>query len=460
MKLENLEYPNDKLDKDFFTAPVNVKELTITLRLLLPSLLQSETIEIDAFSVEALKSLKKLELKNVYFTPIQSGTFNGLENLEVLKIDGSQLRRIEPGVLDGLNETLKEFSLTKAGKVSTEVLFIDGLTGTGAMTKLERVTFRYNLTISIRSSTFVGLSSLKTLDLSSCQIDTIPPDVFDSMESLEELKLEKNLLTTIPDSLFSVILIRNRTQIFLKDNPFRCDCTLMPFKISLIEHSSNFVGKLECNEPFVGQEIVTFKFDDEPCPTTTTELSSTSSLPPARVCKSSDGSGMSAVISIDTPVHRMRLYETGNDEVIVQVDGLKENSILIWFSLGDPSSASSAYLNGSVDTNCLIGSGSTFRIDNLMENSVYTFCLMGPSVETISPLDCISYIKMIDSDRIPWLHINQKSRSIGITFVVCGLTTLVGLAAGLMTTKAKIPMRNRAEHFNRTYRSSRASGKR
>lgn len=463
MELENLKYTDDTLGPDFFTAQVKVKKLTIILFNtinLAYGVNPSEKIEIDAFSVEAFKFLKTLVLTNINFTPLKKGTFNGLENLEVLNVIGTQLPYIEEGILDVLNDTLTEFSLEESVKLyvlkPSGTICIDGLTGSAVgMKKLENVTFRYNLKTSLLKNTFAGISNVKTLDLSNCQISIIVAGAFDSINSIEVLKLEGNSLTTIPEALFSHLLIRNRTQIFLKGNNFDCDCHLMPFKMSLIEHS-NFVGELKCVSPKIydGHRIISSKFDEYCVPPTTV---ATSTLAPTSLCLPSDGSENFNVISIEAPIHRMQILQTDNDAVILlQADGLNENSVLIWLSLDDQMNNSNSIDNA----NCVIGSGSSFRVDNLMKNSVYTFCLMDPMEVTVSPLDCISFMKKSNSNGQPWLNVNEKNRIIGITFLACGLSTLLGLAIGILSYKMKIGRRNRNNHFIRSCNSSRRSSMR
>lgn len=334
MELENLKYTRDTLSPDFFTAQVKVKKLTIIL-LNTVGLSSSERIEIDAFRIEAFKFLKMLVLTNINFTPIKKGIFNGLENLEVLNVIGTKLKDIEEGILDVLNDTLTEFSLEESlnsGLSQSGPILIDGLTGSGvAMEKLENVTFRYNLKTSILKNTFSGIANVKALDLSNCQISIIEAGAFDSMNSIEILKLEDNSLTTIPDVFFSRLLIRNRTQIFLKGNNFDCGCHLMPFKMSLIEHS-NFVGELQCASPQIydGHTIISSKFDEYCIPPTT------STLAPTSLCLPSDGSENFNVVSIKPPVHTMEILQTEHDEVILlRGDGINGNSVLVWFSLDD-----------------------------------------------------------------------------------------------------------------------------
>lgn len=457
LKLENLKYPDDTVKKNFFTAQVKVTQLSLILKNFFgqPS---SEKIEIDAFNVDSLKFLKKLEINDITFTPIEKGIFNGLENLEVLNIKGTKLRRIDIGVLDVLTNTLKEFSLEESPSESTEIS-IEGLTGSGAMEKLENVKFRYNLNTSIARNTLVGLTNVKTLDLSDCKIETIAAGAFDSMSFIEQLKLEDNYLTIIPDGFFDVILIRNRTQIFLKGNRFWCDCNLMPFKMSLIDHS-NFVGELLCYKPdkLNSHPLIGIPFCDSYVPPTTTPVDN--STPPSlseKTCVSSDKTEKSEVVFIETPAQSMQIFETENDGVILRVDQIAKSLVLIWFTSNDQA----ANLIAGDDINCLISSdGTSFQINNLIKNSAYTFCLMDQIAITVSPLDCISFKKKNDSKALPWLYDNSKSHMIGITLVVYVLNILLGLAIGISTKKLKVLKNNRKKSFVRSYSSSVASSMR
>lgn len=458
LKLENIEYPNNVVAADFFTAVVKVNTLTLIL-----NYFKTEKIAIDAFNNDGLKFIKKLVISYAKYEPIKSGTFNGLVNLEVLEIEGWGLGVIETGVLDALNATLKEFSL-KESITSTEIL-IDGLTGAGALNKLEKVTFKYNLKTSITRDSFTGLTNVRTLYLSGCQIETIGWGSFDSLNFLEVLQLKDNKLATIPDGFFSNILIRNRTQIFLEGNRFLCDCALMPFKLTLIEHS-NFVGQLKCVKPekFDGYGIIETKFDDETCvvPTTTTITTPTITTYPSSATPTTSSptlqcqlSEKSETISIAPPANTMEVYQTEGDEVLVRVDNWLENSILIWYAtIVDPID-----FNASGNTNCLITSEPTVHIDNLQTNLAYTLCLMSRTEVTISPLDCVSFVKRsVTTAMKPWIYHNARNRFIGVTFVAYCVTMLLGLAIGGLTNRMRTTKKE--QPFIRRYQSSRCSSMR
>lgn len=132
-------------------------------------------MEVDALMANALKSVKKLVFKNTKLKTFNRGLFNGLESLEILNIQdaASSVQVIEKGVLDVLNETLKEFTLEESVPDDFNRILIGGFTGSEALPKLTNVKHMNNLGSSITSKSFVGLQNVRTLDLSKCQIDTI-----------------------------------------------------------------------------------------------------------------------------------------------------------------------------------------------------------------------------------------------------------------------------------------------
>ncbi|KAJ6636044.1 Slit like 3 protein [Pseudolycoriella hygida] len=449
--LKNLQYSDDgSLTSGFFTANVNAKKLSVNLLycfIVCMSYKKYQTIEVNAFNSVNLKSLEELEISEVNFTPLEKGTFTGLDNLKVLKIKAKQLRFVQIGILDELSDTLEKFTLEGPDDSSDEIR-IHGFTGSGAMEKLEIVKVQYNLATSIDKSTFVGLTKVRSLDLSNCQIQIIADGAFDLMASIELLILKKNKLTVISDGLFNFLLITNKTQIYLEENAFICDCDLMSFKLSLMEHS-NFVGNLLCSEPTILHSYPLIETDFCATASPTSTASASSSL----ICVSADGHDAPEV-SINSAAESMEIFETKQDGVVVQVDQLRKSSILIWFAANDRGAGE--------DIHCLLSpdSESSFRIENLVDNNVYTFCLMDLVTVAVSPLDCFSYIKKADSRKMPWIYSKNKRLVIGIAFVVCLLNILLGLVIKISINKLEPWFRSMKEPSVPSYHSSRASSMR
>lgn len=71
-----------------------------------------DEMEADAFNADAFKSITKLVFTKMNLRWLTKGLFNGLDSLEVLKIkDVSRIQSVYLGILDGVNKTLKEFTL-------------------------------------------------------------------------------------------------------------------------------------------------------------------------------------------------------------------------------------------------------------------------------------------------------------------------------------------------------------
>lgn len=287
-----MDYPDFNVKANWFTAQVKVKELRFGLS-------SVATIEVNAFNSTALKYVTKLVFPNMGLNLISNGIFNGLESLEVLVMDGAYLKVIEKGALDVLNETLTTLTLTESSKYWSEIL-IDGFTGSETLKALEYVKFHYNLRSTITHQSFVGLENVKTLDLSECQIVVIGAGAFDPISSsIRELILTNNLIQTLPGNLFDYML-PSLTTIFLEGNKWHCDCDLMPFKLSLLEHS-NFVGSLHCSTPthLRGYSVIDTDFCDaySPAPTTSSTPAPTTYSTTACTCTCSTSDASTPITS-------------------------------------------------------------------------------------------------------------------------------------------------------------------
>lgn len=431
---------------NWFTAQVKVKELKFYLG-------TAGKFEANAFNSTALKSVKKLIFPSMSLDLINKGIFNGLESLEELVMELAALKTIEDGVLDVVNGTLQKITLIESSKYRSE-LRIDGFTGSEPMKVLEEVKFNYNLKTTITHKSFVGLQNVKILDLSNCQIVTIGAGAFDPISSsIRELNLKDNAITTLPEGLFNFMLPNEVTTILLEGNKWDCECHLMPFKMTLMEHS-NFVGSIKCNTPSSLRDysVINTNFCDSYVPpptqpttqsTTTTTTISTSttdnssptlpSIPEefSQKCYEPGESEPSKIISIKTPSAGLKVNENDYGEVLVEVDTLSENFVLLWFSLLDQENI---YYTASDEIACVIGSKNSVPIHNLKEDTTYTFCLMDSTEKTVSPLDCMSYTKQHTLEQ-PWLLNSNKSFIISMTAVACSISLLIGLAIGAFVLK-------------------------
>lgn len=447
-----MTYYNQIVKANWFTARVKVKELILYMN-------SVSQIEVNAFNSTGLESVTKLIFPNMKLVTMKKGIFNGLNSLEVLVMEGANGQTIiNTGVLDVLNETLKEFTLIES-RTSLSQLNIDGFTGAEPLNALEYVKYKYKLTNSITQTSFVGLLNVKILDLSECQIVTIGAGAFDPISnSINELNLKNNLMKTLPEGIFSNML-QNQviTTIWLDGNRWDCECHLMYLKDCLIKNweYSNFVGTVNCNTPteHSGKGVVDTDFCDTTTTTTTSEPTITEepSIPEEfnQKCYESGESERSKNVSIKLPRASLTVNENEYGGVEVEVDTLSENFVLLWFSSFDQE----RYYTASNETTCVIGATNTIPISNLKEDTAYTFCMMDSTETTVSPLDCMSYCKPLTSEK-PWLFYGKKSLSISVAVFACFISLFIGLALGMFVFRANgIIKTKRNENGNRKINS-------
>ncbi|XP_043547377.1 SLIT and NTRK-like protein 6 isoform X1 [Chiloscyllium plagiosum] len=167
--------------------------------------------DLEAGIFTGLSSLKRLHINGNYLEVLREGTFQGLENLEFLQADNNLIHIIEPG----------------------------------AFSKLHR---------------------LKVLILNDNAISFLPTNIF-RFVPLTHLDLRGNQL----DSLPYVGLLEHIGRIMelqLEDNPWKCDCDLLPLR-SWLENmppQSN-IGNVVCMHPFrLKSKVLTKTSITEICP--------------------------------------------------------------------------------------------------------------------------------------------------------------------------------------------------
>ena len=150
---------------------------------------------IESGDFEGLENLKALELRANQISSIKSGDFDGLENLEMLDLSMNQISSIESGDFDGL-ENLERLYLHGNRISNIQSVDLKGLTNLSYVSLGNQIS-------SIESGDFDGLENLEILDLSVNQISSIESDDFDGLENLESLYLSYNQISSIESDDFS-----------------------------------------------------------------------------------------------------------------------------------------------------------------------------------------------------------------------------------------------------------------
>lgn len=186
--LKSADLQNNPIE---FILPMTFAVLNTTNELILGS----KSVALDLANTNgaflSLDQLKTLNILNVQSPTLHQNLFNGLKEVERLRLKG-YIERLE---MDAFSEMpqLKELILSGCG-IS-----------------------------EISMDAFFGVKDLRIIDLSHNQLSLIPAGVFDEQKQLQEIYLHNNYLKFLPKNFFtdkSLKLVR------LIGNPWICSCEM------------------------------------------------------------------------------------------------------------------------------------------------------------------------------------------------------------------------------------------
>ena len=165
-----------------------------------------------------------------------------LVNLQRLYLSRSRIRGVAAGAFTGL-QGLVELDLAdnELDEVPTATF--------AAVPNLMRLNLAGNPVRSLQHQAFLHLGQLTMLDLSRCWLRRLEPTAFAGLHALEWLRLNDNLLATLPDD--ALPLPQSLHGLPLHGNPWLCDCRLQDLRKWLLASQIQAPQEAEpsCAEP-------------------------------------------------------------------------------------------------------------------------------------------------------------------------------------------------------------------
>lgn len=172
---------------------------------------------------------------------LKNGMFNGLDALQKLTFtNASHLRSVEMGILDTLNQTLKELRIESDKKMLRD-LPIASFTGSKQTLNVEFVKIHYTMK-RLTNKSFISLTKVKYFDLSDCNIQFIEEGTFDPIiDTVGIIQLANNDVKILPAGMFdSKPLNYQYTVVMVGERTYdACLCFNVP---------TNFFMWVKCNE--------------------------------------------------------------------------------------------------------------------------------------------------------------------------------------------------------------------
>lgn len=258
------------IEKDAFSHFASLAELDLSNNCLseIPSFNNATTLQsldlssnhIQSLSSDALKGLKNLQnlvLFNNSIKQIETGVFRFVPVLQTADLSFNKIQRILKETFEGL----QQLSILLLQNNLIENISIEG----HDMPGLRTLNLSSNmLTSKIASGMFPD--NVENLDLSYNNISDITEYAFYSYEYLKRLSLKGNKLTTLAMNDLAVPITQSRrTIVYISDNPFDCDCSLIWLrkKVNEISMDSGFpmvgdIYSVQCKKGYRIQEPVLF----------------------------------------------------------------------------------------------------------------------------------------------------------------------------------------------------------
>lgn len=258
------------IEKGAFSHFASLAELDLSNNCLseIPSFNNATTLQsldlssnhIQSLSSDALKGLKNLQnlvLFNNSIKQIETGVFRFVPVLQTADLSFNKIQRILKETFEGL----QYLSFLFLQNNLIENISIEGHDMPGLIT----LNLSSNmLTSKIASGMFPD--NVENLDLSYNNISDITEYAFYSYEYLKRLSLKGNKLTTLAMNDLAVPITQSRrTIVYISDNPFDCDCSLIWLrkKVNEISMDSGFpmvgdIYSVQCKKGYRIQEPVLF----------------------------------------------------------------------------------------------------------------------------------------------------------------------------------------------------------
>lgn len=181
-----------------------------------------------------------LDLWNNKIAELTQFSFQSITAIEILDMSYNIIRRVDEASFINLKNLT---TLVLSGNYIADLH--DNLFSNNG--KLISLNIAYNLLTSLNELTFQPLVEMESLVLYANEIQKIPhSETFSKNWKLSLLDIGWNLLTTLDRLLFS----SNRNmEIYLKDNPWHCDCTLYEVIQDFKVYNISIRGDAYCASP-------------------------------------------------------------------------------------------------------------------------------------------------------------------------------------------------------------------
>ncbi|KAH0631224.1 hypothetical protein JD844_005460 [Phrynosoma platyrhinos] len=180
---------------------------------------------------------------------VESQAFSALQHLKYLDLSHNDLTTIHPDAFSARNNSIQELNLSYSLYNSSVIRPVATALAQGGFQNLSRLKLTSNEIVYLPFRMLSSLSKLEHLDLRNNSLVDIRNSTFSALD-LKYLDLTMNAFKTLRSEALSALSRQRHLRLFLKDNPFVCDCDIEDL-VSWLNQSQQVADmeKLTCAFP-------------------------------------------------------------------------------------------------------------------------------------------------------------------------------------------------------------------
>ncbi|XP_034976762.2 trophoblast glycoprotein-like [Zootoca vivipara] len=185
----------------------------------------NQIAHIGSQDLKGLANLVTLSLASNRINTIESQAFSTLQSLRYLDLSHNLLAAIHPNAFNARNNSIRELNLSHSLCNSSAIRFVANALAQGGFQNLSRLELPSNEIVYLPGGMFSTLSKLEHLDLRNNSLVDIKNSTFVGLD-LKYLDLTSNSFKTLRSEALSALRRQSHLRLFLKDNPFVCNCDI------------------------------------------------------------------------------------------------------------------------------------------------------------------------------------------------------------------------------------------
>ncbi|KAK0085124.1 hypothetical protein PV325_005744, partial [Microctonus aethiopoides] len=431
---QDCKFPDGKLKNCWLISNMKINEIRFEN-------CELSEINIGAFAAKNFANTVSLTIINTQITILKSYYFNEMKKLRKLMIHDNIITEAEYNLLNAVSETLQIIELDRS-IINPNVLL--NITTGKQLSQVQLVSLQGNNIPNLSQAILNSFPNILSLYLDSSKIINVNVNTFTSINFIQQIFMNNNLIKTLPNGLFDNLLLHNPNfKLSVINNPWHCNCQLNWMQKMIIKYPKIFMTIPNCQTPEINGEksFLNAEFCHESSDNVTTTENNTSIIINNSTQAQNNSKNDEKFIKIlcqnsqliqleylnkkfiyksDNKLLKkssqdFSLHQYNNGSVAVVINNYHETiTTILWFNINEEND------NKIKNINCIKTITKLTMLNNFLKDTTYIICVVEKIQSTPLPFNCLTF----KTNEKIWLLNSDKSIILSIyslTLILFGL---------------------------------------